>query len=111
MSRSPCPQGIACLGYGAGVSTLQAVAPWIGNGGPNDAEAVVHNNGQPGVAVKSLTIDANNLSTFGIGAHGQNMMVDSVMVKNAKCDGISNCRCRVDHTEQHYPEQWLCLSY
>jgi len=83
------PAGHSLLGYGAGISTLQAVAPWIGNGGANDAEAVVHNNGQPGVAVKYLTIDANNLSTFGIGAHGQNMLVDSVMVKNAKCDGIA----------------------
>lgn len=83
------PAGHTLAGQGMGATTLKAVQPWIGNGQALGTEAVVHNNGQPDVVIKNLTIDANNTATAGIGAHGRNMTVDSVTVKGAKCNGIA----------------------
>lgn len=66
---------------------LMAAAPWEGNGTNNQAEAVVHNNESIGAELSNFTIDANHLSTFGIGA--RDITVDSMKVINAKCDGIA----------------------
>lgn len=76
-------------GQGMDRTILKAVEPWIGNEQNSDSDAVVHNNGQPDVVIRNLTIDANNIATDGIGAHGHNMTIDSVRVKNARCDGIA----------------------
>lgn len=81
--------GHTLTGQGTDATILRAVQPWIGNGQKPGTEAVVHNNGQPDVVIKNLTIDANNMATDGIGAHGRNMTVDSVRVTNARCDGIA----------------------
>lgn len=83
------PASHVLSGQGMDRTILKAVEPWIGNGQNSDSEAVIHNNGQPDVVIRNLTIDANNTSTDGIGAHGRNMTIDSVRVKNAKCDGIA----------------------
>ncbi len=83
------PAGHSLLGSGRNVSILQAAAPWIGNGGANLSEAVIHNNGQPGVSVKYLTVDANYLANDGIGASGRDMTITAVTVQLARCDGIA----------------------
>ena len=88
--------GHSLLGSGMGVSILQAAAPWIGNGGDNLSEAVIHNNGRPGVIVKYLTVDANYLASDGIGASGRDMTITAVTVRHARCDGIAICRSRMD---------------
>ncbi len=83
------PAGHVLAGQGMDRTILKAEQPWIGNGQNSDSDAVVHNNGHSDVMIRNLTIDANNTATDGIGAHGRNMTVDSVRVKNAKCDGIA----------------------
>lgn len=81
--------GHMLIGKDRNSSILRAVDPWIGNGTPNGAEAVVHDNGSTGVTVANFTIDANNRSAFGLGAHGISTTVQSMNVINAKCDGIA----------------------
>jgi len=81
--------GHTLIGKDRDNSILRAVDPWIGNGTSNGAEAVVHDNGSPGVTITNFTIDANNRSTFGIGADGNNTTVEAMNVVNAKCDGIA----------------------
>ena len=83
------PAGHSLLGSGMSVSILQAAAPWIGNGVDNLSEAVIHNNGQPGVVVKYLTVDANYLASDGIGASGRDTTITAVTVRHARCDGIA----------------------
>lgn len=83
------PASHVLSGQGMDRTILKAVEPWIGNGQNSDSDAVVHNNGQPDVVIRNLTIDANNTATDGIGAHGRNMTIDSVTVKDAKCSGIA----------------------
>ncbi|MCW5851712.1 MAG: right-handed parallel beta-helix repeat-containing protein [Anaerolineae bacterium] len=74
-------------GRGQDTTVLRAGSPWIGNGTRNDREAVVHSNGSVNVKVSNFTIDAANLSTFGLGANG--MTIQFMTVKNALCDGIA----------------------
>jgi len=81
------PSDHRLIGEGIGVTVLKAEAPWIGNGVDSTVEAVVHNNGSQNVTIANFTVDANNLSTFGIGSSG--ITINSVQIKNAKCDGIA----------------------
>lgn len=80
--------GHSLIGKGQNLTVIRAIEPWVGNGGYGN-EAVVHDNGSMGVVIANLTIDANNLSTLGIGAHGITTTVNHVTVMNAKCDGIT----------------------
>lgn len=68
---------------------VRAVAPWIGNNVTQHEEAVVHDNGQPGVVLANFTIDANQLATLGIGAHGSGTHVNNLHVLNSVCDGVA----------------------
>ncbi len=81
--------GHILLGEDKNASILRAASPWTGNGTSNGAEAVVHDNGSENSTIANFTIDANNLSTFGVGAHGTGTTVDSVKIINAKCDGVA----------------------
>lgn len=81
------------IGSGMSNTTLQAVEPWAGNGTGNGSEAVVHNNGNENVLVANFTVDANDVSTFGLGSSGTNiengMSISHMAVRQAKCDGIA----------------------
>ncbi len=75
------------LGKDRDSTILMAVEPWVGNGTENRAEAVVHNNISTNAVLANFTVDANHLSTFGLGS--QEITIDSMKVINAKCDGIA----------------------
>ncbi len=81
--------GHTLIGKDKNTSILRAASPWKGNDTNNGSEAVVHDNGSTGSIIANFTIDANNLSTFGVGAHGISTTVKSMNVINAKCDGVA----------------------
>ena len=83
--------GHALIGSGRDTTIIRATSPWTGNGQgvPQTAEAVVHDNGSSGVVIANITVDASSLSTFGVGASGQSTSVKNAKVINAKCDGIA----------------------